>query len=383
MTIHARSSLSSNTGFARLRLGGCGLLLALAAACTNSTSGAGAPASSSSSGGPTDGTTNGGDGTTPGQKADGGGVVSGGEPLPPTTFLYRKAITNDVHHLIAYDIATGAERTVTDLRGDGSEGWEIAGFAVSPDRTKIAIASLYGPTSQDNLYGNSARRIWTLNTDGTGFLRLTPVFKTLGKRVDVRTPTFSADGKTVYYGYGEASANGSGVTRTWSVAADGSSLPDLLDIPASCSTGSVPSVDPATGKVMIIQETCASSTDEGFFFFTADNQATEPVLAFGDLDTRFDQARWTPDGSLFVFAARQSNVASLYAYVPAQKKLAIIVQGTDALAVEAGAVSPDGNYVVYCATEGGGTNIHVLDLTKEPAVDTPVTKDGISCHPAF
>jgi hypothetical protein len=39
--------------------------------------------------------------------------------------------------------------------------------------------------------------------------------------------------------------------------------------------------------------------------------------------------------------------------------------------------------VVYCLGEGDASNLHLIDLTKNPATDTAITTDGKSCHPIW
>ena len=87
-------------------------------------------------------------------------------PSADGTFLYVSKATADHDILMAYDGATGQARTLTDLRGDGSEGWSIDGYSLSPDRTRIAAASLYGATQADVDTKLPTQRIWTFATDG-------------------------------------------------------------------------------------------------------------------------------------------------------------------------------------------------------------------------
>lgn len=352
----------------------------------------GACSSGGSSGGGSSGTSGGTSGTS-GTGADGG--ASSGTPgapgpaLPATTFLFERRVGPDKENLIARDLATGAERVVTDLKSDGSEGWTIDGFSLSPDRTKIVIASQFGPTKADTDTLIATQRVWTLDTEGKNFTRLTPVFKnsnigTPGFRIDVRNPAFSADGAKVYYAYGEQTIGSSaGGTRTWSVAADGSALPELLDTPAACSVASAVSVDPATGKVLITQAVCAQASDNAFVFFTANGQPAETVLPFGSLSPSLNQPRWAPDGSVFLFGASEGSAAGLYAYLTDKKAASKIIDAGPNRTIESGSVAPDGSAIVYCLRDGDAKDLHVLDLTKTPPVDSALTNDGASCNPSF
>jgi len=94
--------------------------------------------------------------------------------------------------------------------------------------------------------------------------------------------------------------------------------------------------------------------------------------------------RWSADGSLFVFSASdRAQIRSLYAYSMSGQKVVVLVPGSDARRIWNGAVSPDGNAIVYCVREGQASNLHGLDLSVDPPVDTALTTDGGSCDPVF
>jgi len=48
-----------------------------------------------------------------------------------------------------------------------------------------------------------------------------------------------------------------------------------------------------------------------------------------------------------------------------------------------GAAAPDLRAIVYCLREGEAYNLHLIDLSKTPATDAPLTTDGKSCHPVW
>ncbi|MBS2015889.1 MAG: PD40 domain-containing protein [Deltaproteobacteria bacterium] len=341
----------------------------------------------SSSGGATSG------GASSGSSGSSSGASSGGvkgPAIPAGTFLYTRRVKSDVHHLVARDLATGSERVVTDLTSDGSKGWSIDGFAISPDRTQIVMASLYGPTKEDNDTQLATNRIWLLDTEGKSWQRLTPVFKntnlgTPGFRIDVRSPVFSKDGATVYYQYGEMVIGKSGASRTWAVPTDGSKLPDLLDTPASCSAASPPSINPATGDVVLAQDFCQDKADAGLVIFKADGQKPEMLVQGEGFGT--STVRWAADGSLFLYTFQTGGLASLNAYVLEKKQSVPLVQPPSGASIDGATLSPDGNFIVYCLRQGafvdGTRNLHLMDLSKEPVTDTVITNDGVSCDPIF
>jgi hypothetical protein len=52
--------------------------------------------------------------------------------------------------------------------------------------------------------------------------------------------------------------------------------------------------------------------------------------------------------------------------------------------VQAASIAPDATAIVYCLRHGSNaTDLHLVDLTTEPATDSPMTTDGKSCYPKF
>lgn len=370
----------------------------LAPACTN---GGGTTPGASSSGGSSGDGGGSSDGSS-GSSADGGGEPGAGGALPASTFLYVSKVDADRDVLMAVDATTGETRVVTDLRGDGSQGWSIGGYSLSPDRTRIAIASNYGPTKEDVDTKLATRRIWTLATDGSDFRRLTPVFENTGGGrsgfvIEIRNPVFSKSGDTVLYNYGEYWYEGTtleGGSGIWSVGAQGGTLPDLFKAPNPC-TFVDPSVDPKTGKVTVIHSVCIpGQSQDGIYLYAADGSGTpEPlVLANATIDPSLETPRWVADGSGFVFIGLATvpvndttkQVRSLYVFDMATREASPIVvpEGDDASVIDA-TIAPDASAIVYCLREGEAQNLHVIDLSVDPATDTAITNDGKSCHPVW
>lgn len=301
---------------------------------------------------------------------------------------------------MAYDGASGQVRTVTDLRGDGSDGWEINGSAISVDRTRIAISSLYGATQADVDTMLPTQHIWTFASDGSDFRRLTPVFPNTGGgrnqfAIEVRNPSFSRTGADVLYGYGEYWYEGTtlkGGSGIWSVGAAGGKLPALFAAPSPCSLVD-PSVDPKSGRVAVIHNVCAGPGD-GIYLYAEDGSgAPEKLVASdGTLDVQLEPVRWAADGSGFVFVASSTVaingtntiVRGLYAFdMAAHKVIPVVVPQVADTAVVDGAAAPDATAIVYCLREGTVQNLHFIDLTKSPATDAAITNDGKSCHPIW
>jgi hypothetical protein len=322
--------------------------------------------------------------------------------LPADTFLYVRSVTADRDQLLARSFGTGQERLVTDLQGDGSDGWEIWGHTISPDRTRIVIASLYGPTKADNDTKLATRRLWSLASDGTDFQRLTPVFENTGSgmtnfNISVQDPMFTADGSGVLYDFGNwwyegTSLEGGSLPWLASLAGD---VPSLFPTVSSCTVVN-PSVNPATGEVLFVHSVCVSSADEGLFLYPGEG-GDEPVqlvargFGAGAVDPSLETASWVGDGSGFIFVGAidvkrgdvTESAVSLLAYDLVSGEVSALVIPEPDSHVQAATISADATSIVYCLAHDDSVDLHAIDLTQDPPVDEPITDDGISCYPAF
>lgn len=324
--------------------------------------------------------------------------------MPATTFLFVQKDAYDHDTLIAYDRASGRAATVTDFTGDGSNGWSLGnGYAISPDRTRIAVASLYGATRADIDTKLAAKRIWSLAVDGSDFVRLTPVWenKAAGRtnwQIEVSDPVFSKDGANVFFDYGEywyEGTNLQGAAGIWSASAAGGALPDLFQAPSPCSLVS-PSVDPSTGKVAVIHSVCVpgQGQQDGIYLHDENGGGTPELLlaSSNEVDLMLEQPRWGADGSGFVFIAlarvpdgnSTRQVRSLFVFDMKTRKATPVVvpENPDARVIDA-AAAPDASAIVYCLQEGDAQNLHLIDLSGDQATDTAITNDGKSCHPVW
>lgn len=322
--------------------------------------------------------------------------------MPTTTFLYVKSVTANTDQLVSLDYLSGETRVVTDLQGDGSDGWEIWGHAISPDRKRIVLSSLYGPTAADNATGLATRRIWTLAADGSDFQRLTPVFENDGGvrknyTIDVQGPVFTNDGSGVIYDYGIWWYEGTslkGGAQPWFVSTQ-ADLPQLFPIGASCSIIE-PSVNPATGEVLFVHSVCANAADSGIFLYPSGG-GSDPVKLVnrgfgpGGVDPSLQKASWLADGSGFIFVgtievtrggATDTTNAVLYYDMQKGGFSEVIIPDAGA-SVRNAAIAPNGDGIVYCLAHDDVYDLHVLDLNVDPPQDSPITNDGISCSPSF
>ena len=339
-----------------------------------------------------------------GSGSTGPGTPGTGAKLPPGTLLYVRSETPDSDVLVARDLASGAERTVTDLRGDGSKGWEISGYALSPDRSRIVLASIYGPTKADNDTKLATRRLWSLAVDGTDFVRLTPVFENTGNgrklfTIEVQDPAFSADGNQVIYSFGNYWYEGttlSGGSLPWQVPAAGGALPSPFPTNQGCSVLN-PSTNPVTGEVLFRHSVCISSADEGLFLYPAGG-GTKPkklvgqTYGAGGVDPSLETASWVADGSGFVFVGTTEvsrngtteAVRSLFLYDMAKGGVSPLVVPPPNNYVWNAAIAPDASSIVYCLKQGDDRyDLHLIDLTATKATDVAITNDGKSCSPRF
>ncbi len=375
------------------------LVLAITAslAFTGCTTGGG---SNSSSGGGSNG--------GPGSSNGGGGGSSGANgstSLPDGTLLYVRAETADSEVLVARSLADGSERIVTDLRGDGSDGWEIWGYSVSPDRTRLAIASLYGPTKADTDTGLATRNIWTLAADGSDMKRLTPTFPNTGRgrsafTIEVSHPVFDSDGSSIIYDFGNYWYEGTtleGGSLPWAVATSGDALPTSFPSVTNCSVIR-PSRNPATGELLFLHSVCTTREDEGLFLYppgggTRPKKLVGYSYGAGGVAPSVETTSWIADGSGFVFVGsttvdrgegNEETAVCLFLYDMANGTVSPLVVPPSGAVVRNAAISPDATSIVYCLRAADESeNLHLIDLTASTPTDTAITTDGKSCHPGF
>lgn len=329
-------------------------------------------------------------------------MAGDGAPLPDGTLLYLRHETKDHDLLVARDLASGEERVVTDLTGDGSSGWEIWGYALSPDRRRIAIASLYGPTKEDTATGLATRAIWTLATDGTDFRRLTPTFPNdaqgrKGFNYSVGGPMWTADGARVLYDFGSYWYEGTtlaGGSVPWIVSASGDAPPESFPTPFGCSVLR-PARNPATGEFLLIHSVCVPGQGDGngLYLYPADGGTKPKKLlassrATGGIDVFLEKASWLADGSGFLFIGGTADTdwsPSLLAYDMKAGTVSSLVVPPQGSTVYGAAISPDASKIVYCVRNDANAteDLHLLDLGGASPTDTAITTDGKSCDPSF
>ncbi len=375
---------------------------ALLAACSpTSSGGSGGGSSSGSNGG--NGSNGSNDGGTSGA-AD--GSAGAGPVLPEGTLLYqrvRRADNRRYDSLIARDLATGDERVVTDLTGDGSDGWDIWGYSLSPDRRRIALASLYGPTAEDNETGLATRRIWTLATDGTDFRRLTPTFPNDSNgrssyTQEIGDPEWSADGSFVVFSWGSYWYEGTtlkGGSFPWTVSTAGGALPSSFPTPTDCGQVIHPSRNPVTGDFLFVTQICIPGQGKGagIYLYPATGSTTPTQIVGsahvdGSIDVFSAKPAWFPDGSGFAFIGGLAETEwrpSLLAFDGQTGDVSLVAAAPEGYSVDSVTIAPDASKVVYCLRHGADNtlNLHLIDLTATPFTDTAITTDGASYAPSF
>lgn len=361
--------------------------------------------------GGTSGTDGGASGTDGGTSHSDGGTsgTDGGTPtqdpvLPAGTLLYLRhdrsgsSVTDSI---IARDLSSGNERVVTDLTGDGSSGWEIRGMSLSPDRRRIAFASLYDPTTEDTATGLATRAIWTVGTGGVNFRRLTPTFPndSQGRSTfshDVDYPEWTADGAEVVYDFGTYWWEGGqlmGGTFPQVVSAAGG-VPTFPTTSTDCSV-LYPSHNPATGDFLFVHSVCVpgQGDGDGIYLYPPEGSATPTQVVAsahveGSVDVSLRKPVWFPDGTGFLFMGGLAETDwswALLAYDGQTGSISVIVAPPAGASVYGVAIAPDASKLVYCLRQGdtGAEDLHLMDLTANPVTDTALTHDGNSCDPVL
>ncbi|HEY5956880.1 MAG TPA: hypothetical protein VIV60_10020 [Polyangiaceae bacterium] len=330
-----------------------------------------------------------------GGSANGGSTVQGTEvvakALPNTTFVFERRVGNGNDHLVAMDFVSLEQRVITTLAEPGSsvEGYKLDGVTVSPDRTRIVIASLYGPTAADVATGLATNRLWSLDTSGSDFHRLTPVFPNThagqtGWRIDVRDPAYSADGSLIVFDYGEGDFNG-GYVAPWVTAADGSTLPSLIDTNLDCSVNGNAAFNPVTGDLLLAHVVCIGATPGGYYLYPRGGGAPDYLVNEKGVSMSSEPPAFSADGSIFVYSARtySDNIQSLYAYIMSERRVVPLVLGAVDRDIVNATFAPDNIHMVYCVKEGDAYDLHLVDFGVDPPTDTALTNDGVSCDAVF
>lgn len=330
------------------------------------------------------------------------GAAGEGPALPAGTLLYLRAETKGNDLLVARDLESGVERVVTDLKGDGSSGWDIWGYALSPDRRRIAIASLYGPTSEDTATGLATRAIWTLATDGTDFHRLTPTFPNTsggrsGFQISVSNPMWNADGSRLLFDMGTywtEAATLKGGTLPWSVSASGDAPPTTWPTSQPCSVLR-PSRNPVTGEMLLIHSVCIpGSGADGLYLYPAEGGSNPQMLVAsahvsGSVDVYLETPSWISDGSgfLFVGSTEETNwTPGVFLYDMAEGTTTLVIAPPPDGSIDSVTIAPDGSKLVYTLRKGEEVityDLHGIDLTASPLTDVAITTDGKSRRPWF
>lgn len=330
-----------------------------------------------------------------------GGTEGEGPVLPPGTLLYLRGDGADSDVIVAHDLASGNERVVTDLTEDGSSGWEIWGIALSPDRRRIAFASLFSPTSEDTATGLATRAIWTVATDGTRFRRLTPtVPNDAGGRSSFSHPVgqseWTADGEWVVYDFGTywwENGQLQGATFPSVVSSEGGA-PGFPTTVTDCAV-IYPSRNPVTGEFLFLHSACIPGQDvgNGIFLYpetgtTTPTQLVASAHVDGSIDVSLAKPVWFSDGSGFLFIGRVAATewaSSLFSYDAESGDVSLLITAPEGTGIESVALSPDATTVVYTlyTVDTNTRDLRRIDLTADPVTDTALTTDGISRDPLF
>ncbi len=328
-------------------------------------------------------------GSSPGGASNVAGSGTLAAALPISTFVFERKQANGNDHLVAMDVESRQQRVITTLAEGSVTGWKIDGVTVSPDRTRIVLASPYGATVADNATGLSTNRLWNLDINGNDFRRITPVFPNthagqLGWHIDVRDPAFSPDGQYVVYDYGEGDYSG-GYVAPWFVAADGSTLPSLISTSLDCSVNNNGVFNPVTGDLLLEHVVCIGGQKGGYFLYPNAGGAPDFLVNDDGISLSSEPPAFSADGSVFVYTGRtySDNIQSLYAYSMSNRTVVPLIPGSANTDIINASFSPDDRYMVYCVKAGNLYDLRVMDFSADPPTDTELTSDGVSCDPVF
>jgi Tol biopolymer transport system component len=212
--------------------------------------------------------------------------------------------------------------------------------AISPDGTKIAFAS--------EISGD--RRLYVMNTDGTGVVELT---HPIGNAFD-QNPTWSADGAKIAFTHRDASFN----LSIWVMNADGTNTHALTGGPLDQTPSWA-----ADGRIAFERST---GSNFQLWVMNGDGTGQHQVTLDGDIDLHAD---WSPDGTQIAFS-RGTTLDTL------QLWKVDLATGVETRLTNDGATdlfptwSPDGNWIAY------SSNVNVADywdiFIVSPGGGTPV-----------
>ena len=208
--------------------------------------------------------------------------------------------------------------------------------------------------------------------------------------LDIRNPIFTPDGSRVYFQrYEEDLGDVSSIYgATWSLASDGSGVPDLFETPldSACGGQAEPVFDPATGDLVLEHSVCIDTSNEGFYLYGVDGTQKQKLVDTTSLTT-WERGGGVHDCKDFLCSAFPQGGAAgaIYLVDPAGAQMAPLVVGSAGTIPTWPTLSPDDSHLVYCLrnTSTNAADLHVVDLTTTDLADTALTADGASCAPAF
>ena len=278
----------------------------------------------------------------PSTGAGGSGAIPAGAAVPPTGFLFTRAVrdgTSVSEHIYMFDLATQQETLVTNLdHQPGQTGAHINDLALSPDRRRIAFSSTnFRPTAVEIENRLRLGSLWTTTLEGKEFQRVTapyPASYNIGTpcgganlpcspgescrssrcirrdlSVSVRSPLWAPDNKTILYEDFHMWWSGTDTFHQFAYLHQVSDAgQDSLKLPGICSHVAPLAILPTSQDLLLVRNGCRD-VKPGIVTFSQSPLAekTLVVAETSELYMPTTTGVLSPDGSALFYVALGRN----------------------------------------------------------------------------
>lgn len=251
-------------------------------------------------------------------------------PLPKTAFVFNRYVRDTAAHLYSYDLATKKTTLISKLDDDGTIGTNPS-IALSPDRRWVAFRALFRPDAKDKAEGIAIPSIWKVSVDGKHFKRLTDTIPNPNKltcendsqcpkpmtcilslkrcapahfTVGLSTPTWSADGKTVYTSLSQTWTSGSSIAGgavLASVPATGGTLKTHYVGSSDCVLTIYPSAHPSENSLAAVHSVGGGCVPGLYRYALPPTSKPTRIFSSATVGVQQGPITWQPDGSAAFF----------------------------------------------------------------------------------